>query len=201
MDTTLFLDVDTQVDFLDPQGGLPVPGAAIIRPQLAALSAAVTAGRVRGVATVDTHAFDDPEFATFPPHCLRGRPGQTKIPETLVPGAATVGEAVLPTAALAEALAAPQTVFEKHVLDGFSNPNVETALRLLAPRTVVVYGVATEYCVQAAVLGLLTRGYRVIVADDAIAGVTPAGIHEALQAMREAGASFRATAGILEDLR
>ena len=36
----------------------------------------------------------------------------------------------------------------------------------------IVYGVATDYCVKAAAVGLLERGYKVTVVQDAIAAVT-----------------------------
>jgi len=201
MNPVLFLDVDTQRDFLEPTGGLPVPGAQGILLPLARLTEAIRAERVRGFATVDTHTVDDPEFAVFPPHCIRGRAGQAKVPETLVPGAVTVGERPLTAAGLAEALVAPQLLFEKHVLDGFTNPNLAMALSVIAPRQVVVYGVATEYCVQAAVLGLVQRGYHVVVADDAIKGVELGAAIDAWRAMAAAGAQLRSTQEILEDVR
>ena len=39
--------------------------------------------------------------------------------------------------------------------------------------TFVVYGVATDYCVRAAVIGLLTRGHRVALVADAVRAVEP----------------------------
>ena len=42
--TTVFVDVDTQLDFLLPSGALAVPGAASLLPTLAALNNFVLAG-------------------------------------------------------------------------------------------------------------------------------------------------------------
>ena len=52
----------------------------------------------------------------------------------------------------------------------------------------VVYGVATEYCVRAAVLGLLRRGRSVALVEDAIRAVDPAQGEAALREMQAAGA-------------
>ncbi len=50
----------------------------------------------------------------------------------------------------------------------FTNPNTEFLLARLGRPEVVLYGVVTEICVSAAGRGLLDRGYRVTVVEDAI---------------------------------
>src|SRR5262245_14895589 len=85
----VFWDVDTQVDFMRPEGKLYVPGAVEILPALTALTRhSARAGIVR-VASVCDHVLEDEEISdapdfttTFPPHCLHGTPGQAKVPET-----------------------------------------------------------------------------------------------------------------------
>src|SRR5262245_19350489 len=89
MRPVIFWDVHTQRDLLEPAGKLFVPGAEI-EPRLARL---LRLARERGiplVASVIDHRLEDPEIAlknpdlrtTFPPHCLRGTPGQEKVPAT-----------------------------------------------------------------------------------------------------------------------
>ena len=87
--THVFWDVDTQVDFIEPDGKLYVQGAETIRANLARLTDFAHAHGIRVIASSDCHALEDeelsdtPDFAdTFPPHCLRGTPGQARIPET-----------------------------------------------------------------------------------------------------------------------
>ena len=73
--------------------------------------------------------------------------------------------------------------------------------------TFVVYGVATDYCVRAAALGLVDwarerpqrAGSRVVVASDAIAAVAAEGGAAAVDEMKRAGIAFRATDAILAE--
>lgn len=62
-----FLDVDTQVDFVEPSGKLYAQGAEAIKENLAALVALARARSIPLVASVDAHGPDDAEFAQFPP--------------------------------------------------------------------------------------------------------------------------------------
>jgi nicotinamidase-related amidase len=78
---TLQWDVETQVDFMERDGKLSVPGAASIRPAIFRLtnqhlSTCIMSG------SVDAHTPRDPEFRVWLEHCVYGTPGQRKIPES-----------------------------------------------------------------------------------------------------------------------
>jgi len=167
MDRSLiFWDVDTQVDFMLPQGKLYVPGAETIIPALARLTDWAAQHHVLVVASVDAHQPGDEEFSQYPPHCLAGTPGQKKIPETTLAPQFTIANrrrAELPDVARYQ-----QIVIEKQKFDVFTNPNTEAFLSRLGKPEIVLYGVVTEICVSAATRGLLDRGYRVTVVEDAI---------------------------------
>ena len=82
-------DVDTQVDFMLPDGKLYVPGAEETIPAMERLVAAARAAGVVHVASADDHELTDPELSdepdyldTYPPHCLRGTRGAAKIAAT-----------------------------------------------------------------------------------------------------------------------
>lgn len=61
------------------------------------------------------------------------------------------------------------TVLRKDAFDVFyGNPYTDDILQILSPKTVVVYGVTTNVCVNDAVIGLSKRVKRVIVVEDAI---------------------------------
>src|SRR2546423_7481251 len=81
--STVFFDVDTQRDFLDPDGALYVPGAEGIVGNVAALNHWAAAHGIPVISTVDAHARNDPEFSQYPPHCIAGTPGQRKPENTL----------------------------------------------------------------------------------------------------------------------
>src|SRR3954452_24195477 len=87
--TVVLWDVDTQGDFMLPEGKLYVPGAEETAPAMRRLVAAARASGIPHVASADDHELTDPEISdepdfanTFPPHCLRGTRGAQKIPET-----------------------------------------------------------------------------------------------------------------------
>lgn len=189
---TVFVDIDTQFDFMRPEGGLYVPGAEQIESNLADLLAYARAHEIPVVASGDAHAPDDPEFEVFPPHCVAGTPGQRRVPATADPEAL-----VVPNGGPAPELEGHRTVLlEKTVFDVFANPHTEAVLAHFGARNYVVFGVATDYCVRAAALGLADRGYNVTVVSDAVKPVTPAGEAATLQEFAAAGIRLRSTAAI-----
>ena len=176
----ILVDVDTQVDFMCAAGALYVPGAEAIAPRLATLAAAARAAGVPHLATLDSHTPDDPEFAAygFPAHCVAGTAGWAKIAETAFGGGAH------------------ELAFRKDTFDVFTNPAFAAAVGTLAPTAAVVMGVATDYCVKAAVLGLRAMGVPVVLVEDAIAAVSPETGAQALAEMRAAGATLARTADV-----
>jgi nicotinamidase-related amidase len=82
-----------------------------------------------------------------------------------------------------------QIIFEKQTLDLFSNPMAERLLRVLPPRA-IVFGVATEYSVQKACLGLRRLSVHTALVTDAICALTPKTEKEAIEEMRSAGVEF-----------
>ena len=72
----VFWEVDTQKDFMLPGGKLYVPGAERLLPNIRRLTDAARQDRVFLVSHGCYHAKDDPEFAIFPPHCVKGTPGR-----------------------------------------------------------------------------------------------------------------------------
>jgi nicotinamidase/pyrazinamidase len=114
------------------------------------------------------HTKDDPEFKTFPPHCIKGTPGSAFVPEALTEKVVTVPNE--PTARLPQDLFAYQQILlEKQTLDIFESRHAgELVKRFEDDTEFVVFGVVTEYCVRFAAKGLLERGRRVSVVRDAI---------------------------------
>src|SRR3981081_1310085 len=69
---TVFVDVDTQIDFMLPHGNLYVPGAETIIPNLERLMAFAREHDVPVISSVDAHSAHDEEFRDFSPHCVKG---------------------------------------------------------------------------------------------------------------------------------
>lgn len=150
---TVFVDVDTQIDFLFPAGALYVPAAVGLLPAIARLNRFAAAQGIPLISTTDAHSENDPEFRQWPPHCVAGTTGQLKPAETLV--------------------GADQIIVQKQALDVFTNPGFSVLLDRLQAERYVVYGVATDYCVRLAITGLLATGKPVALVTDAIAAVSP----------------------------
>lgn len=167
----LFFDIDTQNDFIEPSGALYVPGAETLKPVYRKISAFARERGITVLASADAHSENDPEFAQFPPHCVAGSAGQQKISETL-PELFYI-QPNDEQAVREEDFRHRCVQFEKQTFNVFSNPKAERYLQQLQPQKVVVYGVATDYCVKAAVEGLLERRFKVILLTDAIKAVMP----------------------------
>lgn len=151
-----------------PGGKLYVPGAEKLLPNLRRLTDAARQGRVFLVSHGCYHAPDDPEFAIFPPHCVKGTPGSVLVPEALTDRVVTVPNET--TASLPQDLSQYQQILlEKQTLNIFESRHADELVKRLGPETeFVVFGVVTEYCVRLAAKGLLDRGRGVFVVQDAI---------------------------------
>src|SRR5579864_9799409 len=93
----IFWEVDTQADFMLPGGKLYVPGAERLLPNIRRLTDAARQGRVFLVSHGCYHAKDDPEFKTFPPHCIKGTTGAVFVPEALTEQVLTIPNEVTAT--------------------------------------------------------------------------------------------------------
>lgn len=164
--TQVFWDVDTQVDFLDPQGKLYVQGSESILPNLARLTRWATEHGVLVVASACAHLADDAEFREWPPHCLAGTAGQRKVAETVLERALVVPNRRVEIPATLSAY--QQVVLEKQELNVFTNPNTAPLVEQLGHPEVVLYGVVTELCVAQAAGELQRRGCRVRLVEDAV---------------------------------
>ena len=211
----VFVDVDVQRDFCEPTGALFVPGSP--NASFRELTRYAVEHTIPILGSVDSHAWDAWEFATsataapsgekpnFPDHCVKGTAGWLKIDGTLPPRfrfLPDVPEAPFEGVVDEMASGATQGVyFEKEVYSLFANPLAERFMKALfatfpEPPELFVYGVATDYCVKAAALGLRERGYATTLITDAIAGITREGTEAALREMADAGVAMTTTATV-----
>ena len=206
----ILVDVDTQFDFVEPEGALFVPAPAGTRE---AIEARLRAAMQRGepiVGSVDSHSWDAWEFADnggpFAAHCVKGRRGWLRIFEALPPRTRfvpmqvadeglrnLVGESVegegprrLDAAALAaEARDGVGIYFEKEVYSLFSNPAAERVLAALVESLGGVDAVCFE------VIGYCTGGYCV---DAAVEGLRARGY--AVRVLEAASAAIGGPEGV-----
>ena len=198
MSGPLLWDVDTQVDFVHAGGKLPVPDAEAAIPAMARLVRWAEERGVTHLATADDHELTDPELSdepdfasTFPPHCLRGTHGATKIAETRQLDPLPLSLTPYPPAHLAQLVDGHRELLVlKKTYSAFSNPNLEPLLAVLDPSEVILFGVATDVCNHAAVQGLLGRGYRVAFVEDASRGLSEERVAACLAEWRAGGVRF-----------
>ncbi|MRG90659.1 cysteine hydrolase family protein [Polyangium spumosum] len=213
---TIFVDVDVQRDFCEPTGALYVPGSP--NDVMRKLVAHAVEHRIPILGSVDSHAWDAWEFASsgragpsgekpdFPDHCVKGTPGWLKVEGTLPPRFRFVPNVPdAPISPIVEEVVRGDTqglYFEKEVYSLFANPLAEPFLKALEarigePLSFVVFGVATDYCVRAAALGLAERGYTTTLVTDAIAGITEEGVTRAFDEMKRAGVKLSTSAEVI----
>lgn len=193
----VFVDVDTQVDFMLPEGKLYVPGAEKLLPNLERLMQFAREHGVPVISSADVHSPNDPEFQQFPPHCVQGTPGQQKLPQTLLPQRMVLPNEKRMLPPVEEFSRCQQWILEKQTLDLFTNVNAGWLLEQLSAERYVVYGVATEYCVKIAVLGLLQRGLPVELVVDAIREIEADAGRAALRQIQDASARLVKTEDVL----
>ncbi len=196
-------DVDTQVDFVRAAGKLAVPDAESALPAMARLVAAARTAGIPHVASADDHELTDDEISeepdyreTYPPHCLRGTHGAAQGPETEQADPVPLALTTVPD----RWLEGREFLLLKKHFDVFTNPNADRLLDLLDPEEIVVFGVATDVCDDAAIRGLLARGRAVTFVGEASRGLDEARTAACLDAWRERGVGFASVDQVLADL-
>ena len=197
---TILWDVDTQFDFMLPEGKLYVPGAEETVPAMQRLVDAARGAGLVHVASADDHELtdaeisDEPDFlTTYPPHCLRGTRGARKIPATDQEDPVPLGLEPVPD----RYLEGREFLLLKKNFDVFTNPNTERLLERLDPDEIVVFGVATDVCDDAAIRGFLARGRKVRFVEDAARGLDDERVAISTTFWREQGVEFTSAEGIV----
>jgi len=206
--TPILWDVDTQRDFMLPEGKLYVPGAEETIPAMARLVEGAREAGIVHVASADDHELTDPEISdepdfrnTFPPHCLRGTPGAEKVPETKQLDPLPLSLVPFPPGLVPGLIAGRrELLLLKKNFDVFTNPNTEALLEALDLDDIVVFGVATDVCDDAAIRGFLLRGRRVRFVEDAARGLDEERVAVCTAAWREQGVEFVTADEVLSGL-
>jgi len=209
----LFWNVDTQYDFMRDDssfhGALAIADAHQIEGDLEFLTELAAKHGIKVVNTKDYHTLQsreishDPDFkTTFPPHCLRGTLGARYIPATEPENPYTIDWKEVDFD-LTKVQRHRNIVLCKDEFDIFhpsGAPHTPKVLEVLLPDRVMVYGVATNVCVDYAVCGLLNfrRGVEVYVLRDAIKELPHLPLDATLDAWRDAGVQLITTKEVLK---
>ena len=159
----LFWDVDTQYDFMRPEGKLYVPGAEEIIGKISQVRKYALDNGFSMIASTDWHSKDNPEISdnpdykqTFPPHCIADKPGSERVGYLGELPIVYVPNHQMDVEALRKIIDEEQfhAVIRKQATDVFSNPNTTALIELISPKQVIVFGVALDVCVDQALRGL-----------------------------------------------
>jgi len=185
-------------------GKLYVGDSEAIIPNLAALTSYAHDRGIRIVASADDNEpghrelTGTPDFQeSFPEHCMRGTPGQRKIPETTLRNPLVL-EPDLPIPAGVRAHHG-DFLLHKHWFDVFTNPHVVPLLQLLDPSDIVLYGVALDVCNRFAIEGLLLHRpmARIHLVTDATRAIKPESSAALLKDWERRGVKLVATKDVL----
>ncbi len=206
---TIFWNVDTQYDFRRDdesfKGALAIPKARTIEKNLESLTSFAKDLNIKVINTADWHTEDSKEFSqapdyktTFPPHCLMNTKGAEFIPTTN-PEDPYIIDWQQPSFDEKEVLKRRNIVLYKDAFDIFKgSTHTKKILDILKPKRVVVYGVATNVCVNFAVEGLLKEGVKVYVPTNAIKEIPGLPLEELLSSWKKNGANLMHTSDVFE---
>ena len=183
---TALVVVDVQNDFADPAGSLALPGAAGLIPAInSEVQRAATAGSVI-VYTQDWHPESTPHFAKdggiWPVHCVGGTWGAEFHPELQV-----VGRSIRKGQEGEDGYSGFRM---RDPASGEEIPtDLEPFLREAGVSSVVVCGLATDYCVKETALDAVRLGFATTLMVKMIAAVDrePGDGDRAIEVMRAAG--------------
>jgi len=175
----IFWNVDTQYDFMRDdesfKGTLPIQGAREIEANLVKLTEFAEANKIQVVNTADWHKedsyelSDNPDFMNkFPPHCLQYTKGAKFVPATNPGNPYKIGweDGKID---LEEIVRRRNIIIYKDKFDVFKgNPHTKKIIETINPDITIVYGVATNVCVDFAVKGLIENNIQIYVPMDAI---------------------------------
>ncbi len=176
-DATIFYDINTQRDFILPDGKFHIAGAEKMVPVWKALTDLARDQKARIVCSVDCHVPGDPQLKSwggpYPDHCMAGTPGQEKIAETAPLNPLTLKNKEYAPDEIKKILDHQgEIVFRRQQFEKLAgSAHLSAILRLiLRPyQNIVMYGVYTESCVDREISALVGLGPKLHLVRNAVA--------------------------------
>jgi nicotinamidase/pyrazinamidase len=208
MKSTIFWDVDTQYDFMMPDGKLYVPDATDIIPNLEKIIMFARKHEIQIMGSIDYHTLQDEEISdnpdfheTFPPHCLANEPGHEKIPATAPLNPLWIDSTPVHPDELKRMLHQHngEIYFRKQRFDVFTNPNVKPVMELIQPKKIVVFGVALDVCDAYAMEGFLAMNrFQLFLVTDAVKPIYADKGEKLIHKWKSQGVKMVTTAEVLD---
>lgn len=164
----LLLDVEAQRDFFSPGGSCYKPEATTAAQNIRRLFRWARRNRVPVLSTVLRVRAGRKGPLAAAPHCVEGTDGEKRISGALLRSHIDLGmrhSTDLPPGLLQQY---QQVIFEKRHTDIFLHARAERLLTELEAETFVVCGAGSARGIVEAVVGLRHRGFKIVLAADAI---------------------------------
>ncbi|MCL2721058.1 MAG: nicotinamidase [Treponema sp.] len=187
---TLLLIIDVQNDFCTG-GALAVSDGETVVSPLNALSGAFSQKGGMVAVTQDWHGDDHVSFGIWPKHCVKGTKGAD-----FHPGLDLNPVTFIIRKGFRQELDSYSAFFEN---DSSTATGLEGCIKQTNIQTVIIGGLATDYCVLYSAMDSRRLGFHTIVVSDAVRGVNnPEGsVEKAIETMKNAGIEFRTSQEIL----
>ncbi|HET6428694.1 MAG TPA: isochorismatase family protein [Phycisphaerae bacterium] len=164
----VLFDVSVQRDFFSPGGACYKPSALAAARNIRALFAWARKQRMRVISTVLRVRRDTIGPLADVPHCIEGTDGEKRIYGTVLRSAIDLG--------MRNVTDLPRNIFDRHQqvifemrgTDVFSHSRCERLLTEQDMDNFIVCGAGSAHSIVEGVIGLRSRGKKVVLADDAI---------------------------------
>lgn len=161
------VDVNTQRDFCEPEGRLPVVNARELIPAMRHMVAWARRNHAPVISSIESHRASDLANNGQPVYCVDGSIGQRKVDFTTFPRNAYVEVDNTLSCPIDLFRRFQQVVFRKRSDDLLANPKADRFFTQVPTSEFILFGVAIEESIKALALGLLARDKRVSVVVDA----------------------------------
>jgi nicotinamidase-related amidase len=185
---TALLVIDLQEDFVRPTSPMCQPEALRQLPRVRSLIDVCRRLAVPAVFTAATYLTE--RLNDTPAYCAPVASGRLR--------AGTAGTEI---AAELGVCADEHVIRTKHTYDAFHGTELDSLLRSLGIRTVIVCGTMTNYCCEATARGAFDRGYHVVFGSDVTATDSALSHVATLRTMRRGYARVMDAGSIMEALR
>ncbi len=125
----------------------------------------------------DTISIDGRDQILWPPHCVQDSEN-----------AGLLLDPALFTAIVRKGTDSRYDSYSGFQDDGGARTDLDNILKTHGIKTLIVFGLATDFCVRFTVLDALKSGYRVMVLQNLCRGVAPDSTEQALREMKDKGA-------------
>ncbi len=161
------IDVNTQRDFLAPEGVLPIKNREAVLERIKQLINWCKKHHIPIISPIDSHRAGGESLRSPLLHCIENTPGQKKVSFTLLPKRYVIEHDASPSL--------PDNLFEKYnqviihkrTNDVFTNPKADRFFSNIQSKRMLIFGVGAERAIKLLVLGLLSRCQHPIIVKDA----------------------------------